>query len=92
MPRDDDARQVVRGSEAVRSAARRILSGDESVRAANILESAILVDTPYDDDIEELLYVLGLYRPGGGREYSGVDELRVAILEALGAPERPGGT
>ena len=63
MPRDDDARQVVRGSEAVRSAARRILAGDESVRAANVLESAILADTPYDDDIEELLYVLGRTGP-----------------------------
>ena len=90
MPRDD-ARRVVRGSEAVRSAARRILSGDDSVRAANVLESAILADQPDDDDLEELVYVLGTYRPGGGQEYSGVDDLRVAILDALGAPDRPAG-
>lgn len=91
MPRDDDARKVVRGSEAVRSAARRILSGDESVSAANVLESAILVDHPDDDDLDELVFALGTYRPGGGREYSDVDELRVAILDALGAPDHPSG-
>jgi hypothetical protein len=89
MARDDDARQVVRGSEAVQAAARRILAGDESIRAANVLESAILADLPDDDDVDELVYVLGMYRPGGGREYSGVDELRVAILDALGATGRP---
>lgn len=91
MPRDDDAGRVVRGSEAVRSAARRILAGDESVRAANVLESAILVDHPDDDDLDELVYALSAYSPGGGREYYGVDQLRAAILEALGAPDRPSG-
>ena len=89
MPRDDDARQVMRGSEVVRSAARRILSGDESVRAANLLESAILADHPDEDDLDDLLYALAAYRPGGGRDYYGADELRVALLDALGAPDRP---
>ena len=61
----------MKGSSAVQAAARRILAGDESVRAANLLESAILLDHGDDADLEELVYVLSVYSPEGGREYSG---------------------
>ena len=73
----------MKGSSAVQAAARRILAGDESVRAANLLESAILLDHGDDADLEELVYVLSVYSPEGGREYSGAQEVRAAITAAL---------
>jgi hypothetical protein len=57
---------------------------------ANALESAILLEhADWDDDaeLEDLVYVLSLYRPWEGRPYSGVGDLRAAIIAALGDHE-----
>jgi hypothetical protein len=60
---------------------------------ANALESAILLDhADWDDDaeLEDLVHVLSLYRPWEGLPYSGVDDLRAAIVAALGDHEAGG--
>jgi hypothetical protein len=73
----------VKGSPAVQVAARRILSGDDSISAANVLESAILLDHADDGDLDELVFALASYSPRGGHEYYGVDDLRAAIVDGL---------
>ena len=57
---------------------------------ANALESAVLLDHSdwaEDAELEDLVYVLSLYRPWEGRPYTGVDDLRAAIVAALGDDE-----
>lgn len=73
----------MKGSPAVQAAARRILSGDDSVSAANVLESAILLDHGDDADLDDLVYALASYSPRAGREHFGVDDLRAAIVAGL---------
>jgi hypothetical protein len=73
----------VKGSPDVQAAARRILAGDDSINAANVLESAILLDHGDDDDYDELVWALSMYHPRAGHPYFGVEELRAAVLAEL---------
>lgn len=70
-------------SVRVRSLARHILDGDDSVQAANHLESAILDDHAGDEAFDELLEALALYAPGRGRPYVDTTELGELIARTL---------
>lgn len=70
-------------SARVRDAAERVLSGDDSVQAANWLESAILDDHLGDEHFDDLLEGLALYAPGQGFPYLGAAELRTLIRKSL---------
>ena len=67
------------------AAAQRVLAGDDSVIAANELERIVLDDYAGDERLEELHEALALYAPGQGSPYTGPDELRRAIRDALAA-------
>jgi hypothetical protein len=78
----------VRGSARVRSAAEQILRGDDSVRAANALESAILLDHP--DEFDELVFALSLYSPRQveGPEYFRYEAICAAIRAELATEDQ----
>ena len=63
-------------------AARQILDGDDSVRAANALE-ALLHDTDEGERFDDLVEALALYSPLDGPPHTNAEQLRAAIREAL---------
>lgn len=69
--------------ERFEAAAQRVLAGDESVLAANELERIVVEDYPGDERLEDLHEALALYAPGQGPPYTGPDELRRAVRDAL---------
>jgi hypothetical protein len=69
--------------ERFHEAAQRVLDGDESIQAASDLEGVVLGDYPGDVRFEDLAYVLSLYSPGHESPYTGVEEVRAAILRTL---------
>ncbi|MCP1415489.1 hypothetical protein [Paenarthrobacter sp. A20] len=70
-------------SERLQQAADRFLGGDESVRAAQALEGVLIEEYLGDDRMEELLYVLSLYSPGGGVPHSEASDVRPLVLSTL---------
>jgi len=66
-----------------KSAAHRVLQGDESREAARHLEGVVLDDYPADERLEDLLYVLSMYSPDAGAPYCDAKELREAVEGAL---------
>lgn len=70
-------------STRVREAAARVLAGDESVQAANLLESTILDDHFGDERFDDLIEGLALYAPGQPLPYVGAAELRTLIEDCL---------
>lgn len=72
-------------NERFETAVRRVLAGDDSVVAANELERVLSEEYPDDERLDDLLEVLALYAPGQPPPYTGPDELRRAVSEALAA-------
>lgn len=70
-------------SERLHNAASRILAGDESVAAAQDLESVLLDEYLDDERTSALLEGLALYAPGSGAPYVKAPELRDLIAAAL---------
>lgn len=64
-------------------AARRIVDGDDSIRAAQDLERVIIDEYLDDERFEELGELLALYAGGQPRPYSSAQEVRTAILETI---------
>lgn len=71
--------------ERFEKAAHKVLTGDDSVVAANELERVVTEDYPGDDRLDDLLEVLALYAPSQSPPYTGPDELRQAVQDALAA-------
>ena len=67
----------------VLAAARRVLDGDDSARAAAALEEALHAYHPYEEEFEDLLEVLALYAPSEGSPYSDHRQLCDAIEQSL---------
>ena len=67
----------------VLGAARPILEGDDSTRAAARLEEALHTYHPYEDEFEDLLEVLALYSPSEGSPYSDHRQLCDAIEQSI---------
>ena len=63
--------------------ARRILDGDDSIRAAQDLERVVIDEYSDDERFEELGELLALYAGGQPRPYSSVHEVRTAIEETI---------
>lgn len=74
----------------MQEAARKILRGDTSINAANELESVLLderLHEEWDEEKEELLFVLALYSPRAGYPYADEGQLRAAIVSFLGVSQ-----
>lgn len=70
-------------SQRLTQAAGRFLHGHASVAAAQELEGVLIEEYLGDERTEELLHVLSLYSPGGGKPYSDVLEVRHLLLSTL---------
>ena len=70
-------------SQRLNEAVERFLHGDDSIAAAQELEGVLIEEYLGDERTEELLYVLSLYSPGGGRPYSDAPEVRRLVLSTL---------
>jgi hypothetical protein len=73
----------VTGHERFLAAAKQVLDGDASIRAANELEGVVLNDDPGDERFDELVEVLALYAPDQGSPYSEADEVRSVIRRTI---------
>lgn len=65
------------------AAAQGVLEGDDSIHAANELESVVLDDYAGDERFEALVYVLSMYSRGNRHPYAGFAEIRRVIQDTM---------
>ena len=83
VPKDQRPAEPIVVSAEFRSAAARILAGDDTKAAANELEGIVIKDYLDEDRADDLLFALAMYAPGEGPEYFEAPELRKVIEQTL---------
>jgi len=83
VPKDQRPAEPIVVSAEFRTAAARILAGDDTKAAANELEGMVIKDYLDEDRADDLLFALAMYAPGEGPEYFEAPELRKVIEQTL---------